>query len=253
MTVQLVRHTRVLEIVGDMLRVRASGAALGELALVENVDGEVSTAEVVGLDGVRAHLMPLGSLQGVHTGARVRTRAPRLEIPVGDYSLGPVAVRDVGGRPRVALVSRATRELILVDPLAPEGQRYFVYGNYIDEVLVMHRESDSEDYYYAHDHLYSVAGLIDDGGTPRPGQVLVAVASGYEGNEGLVVVQDAGKAVHPSYVEGQYQGGAVQGEATIRNEAPGTACASVISSRRPFCRSSSMENPARLPMIPANT
>jgi len=43
-------------------------------------------------------------------------------------------------------------------------QRYYVYGNYIDEPLVMHRESDSEDYYYAHDHLYSVVALIDDGG-----------------------------------------------------------------------------------------
>ena len=32
------------------------------------------------------------------------------------------------------------------------------------------------------------------------------------------VVQDAGKAVHPSYVEGQYQGGAVQGIGWALNE-----------------------------------
>ena len=44
-------------------------------------------------------------------------------------------------------------------------QRYFIYGNYIDEPLIMHRESDSEDYYYAQDHLYSVVALIDDGGS----------------------------------------------------------------------------------------
>jgi len=44
-------------------------------------------------------------------------------------------------------------------------QRYYVYGNYIDEPLIMHRESDSEDYYYAQDHLYSVAALINDGGS----------------------------------------------------------------------------------------
>jgi hypothetical protein len=43
-------------------------------------------------------------------------------------------------------------------------QRYFVYGNYIDEPLVMHRQSDGEDYYYGHDHLYSTVVLIDDGG-----------------------------------------------------------------------------------------
>jgi len=43
-------------------------------------------------------------------------------------------------------------------------QRYFVYGNYIDEPLVMHRQSDGEDYYYGHDHLYSTVVLLDDGG-----------------------------------------------------------------------------------------
>ena len=32
------------------------------------------------------------------------------------------------------------------------------------------------------------------------------------------MVQDAGKAVHPSYVEGQYQGGAVQGIGWALNE-----------------------------------
>jgi len=31
-------------------------------------------------------------------------------------------------------------------------QRYFIYGNYIDEPLVMHRESDDEDYYYPEFH-----------------------------------------------------------------------------------------------------
>ena len=39
------------------------------------------------------------------------------------------------------------------------------YGNYIDEPLVMRQESDSEDYYYAQDHLYSVVALTDDTGT----------------------------------------------------------------------------------------
>jgi RHS repeat-associated protein len=42
--------------------------------------------------------------------------------------------------------------------------RYFIYGNYIDEVLVMHRMSPSADYYYAHDHLYSPVGLYSQSG-----------------------------------------------------------------------------------------
>ncbi len=41
--------------------------------------------------------------------------------------------------------------------------RYYVFGNYIDEVLVMHDGTD--DLYYAHDHLYSPVALFADNGT----------------------------------------------------------------------------------------
>jgi len=43
--------------------------------------------------------------------------------------------------------------------------RYFVHGNYIDEPLVMHRQSDGKDYFYGHDHLYFTAILLDDTGS----------------------------------------------------------------------------------------
>jgi len=43
--------------------------------------------------------------------------------------------------------------------------RYFVYGNYIDEPLVMRRQSDGKDYFYGHDHLYSTVVLLDDSGS----------------------------------------------------------------------------------------
>lgn len=44
-------------------------------------------------------------------------------------------------------------------------QRSYIYGNYIDEALVMidHTDSDVE-YYYAHDHLYSPAALMESDG-----------------------------------------------------------------------------------------
>jgi RHS repeat-associated protein len=41
-------------------------------------------------------------------------------------------------------------------------QRRFVYGNYIDEALVMN--DGANDYYYAQDHLYSTAALLDNTG-----------------------------------------------------------------------------------------
>jgi hypothetical protein len=46
----LARHTRLLEIVGDTVRVHAKGRAFGEMAIVENTDGESSLAKVVDLD-----------------------------------------------------------------------------------------------------------------------------------------------------------------------------------------------------------
>ena len=42
------------------------------------------------------------------------------------------------------------------------NQRDYIYGNYLDEVLV--KVEDSEDIYYAHDHLYSSVALINDSG-----------------------------------------------------------------------------------------
>ncbi len=41
--------------------------------------------------------------------------------------------------------------------------RYFVFGSYIDEVLVMH--DGTGDLYYAHDHLYSPVALLAANGT----------------------------------------------------------------------------------------
>ena len=46
-----------------------------------------------------------------------------------------------------------------------DWERYYVYGNYIDEPLVMRENIYSADYYYAQDHLYSVVALTDDTGT----------------------------------------------------------------------------------------
>ena len=41
-------------------------------------------------------------------------------------------------------------------------QAYYVFGNYIDEALLMHRSS--ADKYYLHDHLYSPVALTDSAG-----------------------------------------------------------------------------------------
>ena len=48
---------------------------------------------------------------------------------------------------------------------AGDTARYFVYGNFIDELLMMHDCSADEDYYACQDHLYSNVALVGRNGT----------------------------------------------------------------------------------------
>ena len=76
----LVQTTSVLEIVGDMIRVRANEVALGDLAVVENVDGMISTARVVGLDRDIASLQVFTGGKGLSTKAKVRFLGIPLQV-----------------------------------------------------------------------------------------------------------------------------------------------------------------------------
>jgi hypothetical protein len=52
---------------------------------------------------------------------------------------------------------RAAVQTLVSGPVETDD-RYFVFGNTIDEVLVMHDGTD--DLYYLHDHLYSPVALL---------------------------------------------------------------------------------------------
>ncbi len=86
----LIHTTRVLEIVGDMIRVRASEVALGDLALVENVDGTISTARVIGLDHDVASLQMFAGGKGLSTRATVRFLGLPLQVTYSDNVLGRI-------------------------------------------------------------------------------------------------------------------------------------------------------------------
>jgi V/A-type H+-transporting ATPase subunit B len=68
----LIRQTRLLEIVGDTIRVEAKDVAFGDVAVVENVDGETSTARVVELDRNIASLQVFTGGKGLSTDATVQ-------------------------------------------------------------------------------------------------------------------------------------------------------------------------------------
>lgn len=98
----LIQRTSVLEIVGDMIRVRAEEAALGDLAEVENVDGRMSTARVVGLDRDVASLQVFAGGKGLSTRAKVRFLGHPLQVTYSDNILGRVfngAGVPIDGRP----------------------------------------------------------------------------------------------------------------------------------------------------------
>jgi V/A-type H+-transporting ATPase subunit B len=86
----LVRHTRVLEIVGDVIRVRATGVALGDLAVVEQLDGQTSSASVVELDRDIVSLQVFAGGKGISTDARVRFLGHPQQVTFSDNILGRI-------------------------------------------------------------------------------------------------------------------------------------------------------------------
>ena len=91
--------------------------------------------------------------------------------------------------------------MFLTDPpTGPLLKKRYIYGNYIDEVLYMYDADADEDYYYAHDHLYSAVALLDDSGAVVErieynayGQADVTIVSGSgTGNEYLFTGRGGG-------------------------------------------------------------
>ena len=86
----LLRHTHVLEIVGDLIRVRATDVPLGDLAEIENDDGERSLARVVGLDRDVVSLQVFAGAKGLSTDARIRFLGHGLRATYSQNLLGRV-------------------------------------------------------------------------------------------------------------------------------------------------------------------
>jgi V/A-type H+-transporting ATPase subunit B len=86
----LIRQTRLLEIVGDTIRVRAKEVAFGDIALVENIDGEQSIAKVVDLDRDIVSLQVFAGGKGLSTDASVSFLGKALEVTYSENILGRI-------------------------------------------------------------------------------------------------------------------------------------------------------------------
>lgn len=86
----LVRHTHVLAIVGDILKVRASGIGFGDLAVIENWDGRTSLGQVIELQGDVVSLQVFSGGKGLSTRAKVRFLGHPMQVTYSPSILGRV-------------------------------------------------------------------------------------------------------------------------------------------------------------------
>ena len=90
-------YGRLKQINGMVLSVEGGNYTLGHRYQVENIHGEWCDAQVIGLDGDTAFLMPLDRISELATNARVRDMPQSRHLIVGDGLLGRVI--DGLGRP----------------------------------------------------------------------------------------------------------------------------------------------------------
>ena len=87
---ELTYYTDVLGIVGDILKVRARDVGFGDLAIVENWDGQASLAQVIELDQDAVSLQVFTGGKGLSTRARVRFLGHPFQVPYSANILGRI-------------------------------------------------------------------------------------------------------------------------------------------------------------------
>ena len=86
----LLSYTKTTAIVGDILKIRASEVGLGEMAVVQNPDGEQSLAQVIQLEGSDASLQVFSGGKGLSTQATVRFLGHPTQVTYSSNILGRV-------------------------------------------------------------------------------------------------------------------------------------------------------------------
>ena len=96
MSQPVVRFSKILEIVGDIMRVEVPIGQLQivprlrDLAIIENQDGERSTAQIINIDRNRVSLQIFGGTKGMSTGATVQFLGHPMMATYSDNILGRV-------------------------------------------------------------------------------------------------------------------------------------------------------------------
>lgn len=104
MSKRLLRYTRVVSIVGDILTIRASNVGLGDLAVVENFDGQKSLAQVVEIQQEEVSLQVFTGGKGLSTDAKVYFLGRSVQVTFSPNILGRIfdgVGRAIDGGPRL--------------------------------------------------------------------------------------------------------------------------------------------------------
>jgi V/A-type H+-transporting ATPase subunit B len=86
----LFRYTRVISIVGDILTIRATDVGLGDLAVVENWDGERSLAQVIEIQKDAVSLQVFTGGKGLSTEAKVHFLGHPTQVTYSPNILGRI-------------------------------------------------------------------------------------------------------------------------------------------------------------------
>lgn len=102
----MIEHKGILEINGDIVKIKAKGIRYGELALLHNPNGLVSSAQVIRLQGDLVSLQVFSGGQGISTGAIVRFLGHPMQVIFSDNILGRVfngAGEPIDGGPNLSM------------------------------------------------------------------------------------------------------------------------------------------------------
>lgn len=86
----LMRYTKVISIVGDILTIRAPDVGLGDLAVVENWDGEQSLAQVIEIQREDVSLQVFAGGKGLSTEAKVQFLGHPAQVTYSPNILGRI-------------------------------------------------------------------------------------------------------------------------------------------------------------------
>jgi len=104
MAKRLLRYTKVFSIVGDILTIRATDVGLGDLAIVENWDGQKSLAQVVEIQGEEVSLQVFVGSKGLSSDSKVYFLGRSVQVTFSPNIIGRIfdgVGRPIDGGPRL--------------------------------------------------------------------------------------------------------------------------------------------------------